>query len=419
MFDPWPRLLDEPALIAAAGSCDDLTAPAAVASLRKSWPAELVQAAIALTIARHKAAAKFDHADRLVADPVGVEQATSIDVARHKARRFTEAGIDTVVDLCCGIGGDALAFAESMRVLLIDRDPARAWMARHNTRQPAAVADVTTLKLDGLAFHIDPDRRLGGRRAWRYEDCAPGPGFLNTLSGDGAMKLSPGADLAQLPRGEIEIISRAGTLVQTVVWTGRLARHDRTATLILPPLPPREGLGEGESHPSQSCSESELKHRDSLERISFTPTQPSPSKGEGFRSITLHGSPGEPPLTEPARFLYTVDPAIERAALMPVLCGQLNLAAIHPALGLLTSDRVLESPWLRRFELIETQPWRPRKIKAWLVAHDAGVVEVKTRDKAVDPDVVARQMRGDGPEVFTLFVLRYDRKVVCLITRRQ
>ena len=52
-------------------------------------------------------------------EPIGLEQATAEPVARHKARRF--AG-ELVVDLCCGIGGDALALAEHSRVLAVDAE---------------------------------------------------------------------------------------------------------------------------------------------------------------------------------------------------------------------------------------------------------------------------------------------------------
>ena len=68
----------------------------------------------ALAKARTKAVVKFgDRAAELVADPEGVEMASSTTSAAWKARRFTEAaeaggGGGRVADLCCGIGGDAI-----------------------------------------------------------------------------------------------------------------------------------------------------------------------------------------------------------------------------------------------------------------------------------------------------------------------
>ena len=118
-------------LPAAVAAFDDLTHPGVITHLRKHWPPDLVAAAITLTIARRKAAKKFADPEHLFVDPIGVEQATGIEVARYKARRFAEIGADRIIDLCCGIGGDAMALAGIADMMLIDTDPGRAWMARH------------------------------------------------------------------------------------------------------------------------------------------------------------------------------------------------------------------------------------------------------------------------------------------------
>ena len=45
-------------------------------------------------------------------------------VAARRARRYADAGADRVLDLCCGIGGDLLAFAGvGLRAHGVDRDP--------------------------------------------------------------------------------------------------------------------------------------------------------------------------------------------------------------------------------------------------------------------------------------------------------
>lgn len=381
-FGVWP-LLVEPAtrpLVAAISECADPAHPSALTRFRKDWPAELVAGAVRLVLARRKAATKWPHWERLVADPVGVEQATSLDVGRHKTRRFAECGVTEIVDLCCGIGGDAMAFSETLDVYLVDADPARVWMARHNVAQgvsrlvAACVADVTRLPLPLRPFHIDPERRTSdGRRQHRFDEGKPDGAFLLALidrAKDGALKLSPGVDLETLPRGEIELINWRGTLVQTVLWTGRLAREPslRTATR----------LPEG---------------------------------------ATFTDSAGLPiPCADPARYLLTVDPAIERAGLVGALCQHLGLPAIHPALGLLTADTLPVSPWVTPYEHIETLPWREKAVKAWLVAHDAGEVTVKTRDRVVDPDSVSKRLRGKGSKGYTVFVMRMGQKVVAWIT---
>src|SRR5690606_14127423 len=93
------------------------TAPAdelAVATrLRREHPAELVSAALAQARLRQRAAAKFgaEDARRMFFTANGVEQSTRASVAAHRARRFAELGVTSVADLCCGIGGGAIALA--------------------------------------------------------------------------------------------------------------------------------------------------------------------------------------------------------------------------------------------------------------------------------------------------------------------
>lgn len=381
----WQALRDDSAgdLLAAVDAFDDPTHPGAVARLRKRWPPELTAAAVHLILARRKAAVKFDHHDHLMADPVGVEQATGLEVARHKARRYQEAGIHRIIDLCCGIGGDAMALSEHAEMILIDVDPIRVWMARHNSavingHVPTAVAgDVTTLNLRGMPFHIDPARRTtDGRRRHRFEDGIPGGAYIRSLidqSGDGAVKLGPGVDLENLPPGEVEIIASRGSLVQAVLWTGRLAHDDgqRTATRL------PDGL-------------------------------------------SFSGAPDLPiPISDSRKYLLAVDPAVERAGLLGALGRQLDLPAIHPALGLLTADVCPDTPWLTPYTVLDTMPWHEKKVRAWLKANDAGEVIVKTRDRTVDPDVLSKRFRGVGTGRFTLFILRMDKKVRVWITQRE
>ena len=344
-------------------------------------------------------------AERMVADVAGVEQATSLAVARHKARRWRDAGVTRVVDLGCGIGGDAMGFVRGgLATTAVDRDPVRAWMAGWNAGCPGVVAEAGPAFDVTVAVHLDPARRSDTRRLHRLADHDPPPAVVRAVlrrHRDVAVKLSPAVDLEELEREyggltgaadvnpsaesvtaepadlhprlrgsvdvEVEFISEAGRLVQAVRWQGRAARAARGATLV-----------------------------------------------RGDEVHELFGEPGTPRVAPPGRYLFTVDAAVERAGLM----HRLSLPIVHPRLGLLTADRVVDSPWLTGFELLHRLPYRPKRVKAWLREHDGGVVEVKTRGKAVDPDAVQRELRGTGAVPFTVFVLRFDRQLVALVARR-
>ena len=269
-----------------------------------------------------------------------------------------------------------------LRVLAVDRDPLRVWMTQTNAGCDGLVADVASLQSHDTVLHIDPHRRSSRGRRWRLDDYEPGPDVIRGLldpARAGAVKLGPGVDLEacrQLYVGpsEIELVSVNGRLNQAVLWTGELAGATTRATLIDAAGVVHSLVDEGAE---DALSTSALK-----------------------------------------RFIYTVDPSIERRRMLPVLAGSLDMSSPSADVGLLTSDRLVDSPWLTAFELIEQMPWRQSKVKAWLAAHRAGVVEVKTRGRVVETDPTQLALRGVGDEPFTVFVLRFGQKVTALVARR-
>jgi len=385
----WRRLVEPAAqpLLEHAAAIDP-TDVSAVARLRRRWDKPLVDAALQLTAARRKAAGKFgERADRLVADPEGIEQASGATVARYKAQRLCEAEGGVVVDLACGIGGDAMGLVEAgVGVLAVDRDPLRAWMASRNAGCPAAATDVMSLALEGRLCHLDPSRRSEAGRSRSMQQSVPAPEVIEVIRRQCAglaLKLSPAVDAAELPwAGELEFISDGGRLVQAVLWTRALAG-------VVP------NGGHHEPAPSRRAT-----------------------RVNGERITTLEGEPGPAPLGRMGRYLFTVEPAVERAGLMGSLCERHGIVSVHPSLGLLTGDEPVESDWLTGFELLAQMPWRLKHVRQWLRDNGGGLVEVKTRGRAVDPDRVQQQLRGDGDTPYTVFIMRWDQTRYALITRR-
>lgn len=164
------------------------TAPAdelAVATrLRRTHPPELVSAAIGQARLRQRAAAKFpaEDAERMFFTSNGVEQSTRAVVAAHRAARMRDMGVTSVADLCCGIGGDAIALARAgIRVLAVDRDPLTAAVARANAEAlgldgliEVRETDVTEVDTTGYdAVFVDPARRGGRGRVFDPEAYSP------------------------------------------------------------------------------------------------------------------------------------------------------------------------------------------------------------------------------------------------------
>src|SRR5262245_49147881 len=77
--------------------------------LSRRYPGAIVRAALETALLRRRAADKFTRAGRMFFCREALEQASGEPAARHRARRFEPLG--RVADLCCGLGGDALALA--------------------------------------------------------------------------------------------------------------------------------------------------------------------------------------------------------------------------------------------------------------------------------------------------------------------
>lgn len=372
-LNAW-KALDTPAGSALVTRCSglDLRRPSSIESLRAGFEQDAVEAALELTLARGSAVEKFgDESARLWADRAGVEMASSPAAAAHKAARFADLDPRLPVhDLCCGIGADAMALVRAgLRVTGVDRDEVRAWMCERNAGCRAEVADVAILR-DVQAFHIDPQRRNAGeRRIPRLEDLEPGLDVVRALidrAEAGCVKLFPGVAFDMLPPGEVEMLSERGRLRQAILWTGTLARGERTATVL-------------------------------------------------DWGATLTGRPGPAPFGQVGAFVHAVDPAVERAQLIGVLASQTGLRTPHYASGLLTGDRAAESPFLRAYQLVEQMAWSLSKVRKKLRGLDVGIVSIKTRGGLVDPDRLQTQLRGTGSRPLVLFIQRFGDRMVCLI----
>ncbi|MEM1330286.1 MAG: class I SAM-dependent methyltransferase [Planctomycetota bacterium] len=393
VVDLWHRLAadDADALRSAAANADPGEV-SAVARLRKEWPADLVRIAIDLARAQRALRRKWpDRAERLLADPEGAEMASSELTARHKAARFLSAAHEgPVLDLCSGIGADTIALAESApdRCEAIELDEARAFMTKRNAGVRCAVQDARKALVAGALLHLDPQRRTGAgaRTRWRFDEHEPGPDTIARVAHEAlgcAVKLGPGLDREDpvfrscLPDCEIEILSEHGSLTQAVAWTGLLRSTSGARATLLSDSGTVTFVGEPE----------------------HWGTAPVQDAGIG-------------------PWLYEPDPSLERAGLLAAFCREHTLATVHPGLGVLHGEPGLESPWLTSFEVLESLPWQPKRVRAALAAQGAGIVEVKTRGKAIDPDAEQKRLRGDGPHTLTVFVLRLGDRREAFITRR-
>lgn len=369
--------------------------------------AALASAAFELVEGRRRAARKFgpEVAMRLWCDVAGIEQASGMAVARWKARRMVESlgPSAAILDICSGIGGDAMALAEAgLSVEAIDLDPRRAWMTAHNARCVTRLANAEAIGLAGVALHADPARRdeSAGRRSWNLDDHQPGRAWIEralTLARAAAIKFSPGVDRAafgQLNRGIAwEWIAEENRLVQAVAWSGDFAGDDGAAGRT------RATLLAEESHTVES--QTIVSHT-----IAGIPDDAREDRLRVAEAIT------------PGAFISEPIAAIERAELLTEAAGANDAAQeIARGLGLVVSDVPLATPWFESFEIIDECAAREDAVLATLKRHALVARSVRVRGRAADADLFTRALsaRPDGNAV--VFLFREGKRARALIAR--
>ncbi|MGA5126685.1 THUMP-like domain-containing protein [Streptomyces pseudogriseolus] len=344
--------------------------------LRRDHPAELVSAALGQARLRQRAVAKFgaEDAARMFFTPNGVEQSTRRSVAAYRAERLRAAGVGSVADLCCGIGGDAIALARAgIRVLAVDRDPQAAAAARANAEALGLAglievreADVTEVDTSGYdAVFVDPARRSSKRgRIFDPEAYSPPLSWAVRAALDAsraaALKIAPGIPHEAVPaEAEAEWISDGGDVKEAVLWFGTAPGTIR-ATLL-----------------------------------------------PGPHTLVSRGLP-DPEVRPVGRFLYEPDGAVVRSHLVAEVAETLDGGLIDPTIAYVTTDTLTPTPYATAYEITDRLPFNVKKLKALLREREVGVLTVKKRGSAVEPEELRRKAlpKPHGTASVTVFLTR-------------
>lgn len=355
---------------------------------------ELVSAVMTQSRLRARAADKFgEFASTMLFTPDGLEQATRLPVAAVHARRFRRAGISSVADLGCGIGGDAMALAGlGLEVRAVDRDPVAVAVATMNLRPfPTASAQLGTAEEHDPAttegIWMDPARRgptrAGSRRLHDPEDYSPPVSAVLELArrlGGGALgplgaKLGPAVDRDALPdEAEVQWLSWHGQVLEATMWCGPLAADGVAASAL---VVDRTGA-----------------HR--LDRTAETPGDPEPGP------VGAH--------------LYEPDGALLRARLLGRVAADLEARTLDPTIAYLTSDHQVASPFVKGYTVLDVMPFGIKRLASYLREHRLGVLEIKKRGTAVEPEELRRKLRprrfGDGSATLILTRVAGEQSVI-------
>ncbi|MCC6376430.1 MAG: class I SAM-dependent methyltransferase [Microbacteriaceae bacterium] len=346
---------------------------------------ERVAAVLTQSKLRKRAKAKFsEFASQMLFTEMGLEQATRLNVAALHADRFRQAGIRQVVDLGCGIGGDALALAAlGIEVTAVERDPVTATIASFNLapwpNAKVVESDAESFDLSGFeGVWLDPARRDNSKRLSDPNQWTPPLDFAFEIRQrlPIGIKLSPAMDRILIPEGmEAQWVSVDGDAVELVLWSGVLAREGiaRAATVI------------------KAGSRFEL-------------VGASDSKDVEIGALN--------------KFLYEPDPVVIRARMIGTLARQVGATMIAPKIAWMSSAERIDTPFANRFEVVETVSIDRKKIQTMLTSHGVGTIEIKTRGVDLDPSEFRKQLKLKGSKAATLILTRIENKRIAVLARR-
>ena len=323
---------------------------------------------------RDRARAKHPRGAELWWTGPALEQASSYAVATHRAQRFP----GPTLDLCCSVGGDLLVLPAGS--VGVDLDEARLLLARANAEVLGAQvslvrADVTALPLPaGADVFVDPARRKGGRRV--FDPRAYAPPLDMVLSWRDkvrslGVKVAPGIDYDALPDDiEVEIVSLRGNVKEAVLWAGGARRgHARSATLL--------------------------------------------PAGD----VLLDGPVPAPVVRPPGRWLLEPDGAVVRAHLVAQAAHQVGGWLLDETIAYVSAEARTATAYGAWFEVLDVMPFGLKTLRERLRAHDAGMLVVKKRGTAVEPEVLRKQLKLAGSREVTVVLTRSAGRQIAMVVR--
>jgi len=320
-------------------------------------------------------------ADVLVLTADTLEQAGRPTLAARRARRLLSGEVDSAADLGCASGTDTIALARTgASVLAVDTDPLareltaanvealgvadRVWVVAGDAVELVAAARGGEVAGCGAAV-LDPARRAGGRRQLDPDRWSPPWSTVATLLDRvprAVVKVAPGLDHERVPAGvEAEWVSAGGSIVEALLWGRAVSTVRRRASLV---------------------------------------------RADDVLELTADADPGPAPSGPVRGWLHEPDPAVIRSGLVSLVAADLGATLVDPTIAYLTSDAPTGSPWVSSYRVDEVLPFNLKRLKSLLRTRGVGRVVVKKRGSAVDPETLARRLRGPGAGTATVVVTR-------------
>ncbi|MBN2829949.1 MAG: hypothetical protein JXR56_06495 [Candidatus Cloacimonetes bacterium] len=346
----------------------------AAEKLINSNPDKPIKELLTLYRLRQKAIKRIPQAGKLVFTEKGVMQSSSSILGQYHAKLFKS--YQSIADLCCGCGIDLIHLTENKeRVFAVDLDEEALLSAEYNCRI-LGINNVKFLRIKAELFSdnvdavfADPDRRPDTKRRNSPESLSPPLSALLKLHqsfSNMAIKLSPIMDYQALSLpapATLQFVSEDGTLKEILLCLGGLATPNILRIAIQLP--------------------SELSFAETKEKVS---------------------------VEEIKQYLYEPDSSIIRAGLVQDLGAELKCTLIDSHLALLSSESMIENPWVKGFRVKEIMPYNKKQLQHYLTANNIGDLVIKPRGFPEETEDFKKKLKLKGKNKALMFILRMGEK---------
>lgn len=376
-------LLEEPAL-----SLDDLER-----RVRRELGEDQAAMILEQRRLRAKAGKRFFNPTDWIFEAKLMEQASDQRSAELVASYFPKSV--PVVDLCCGMGVDAVALAAGRSsITCIDSSPASVTLTRFHLDQHRLKGTVEQSRAEDIAIdstswvHCDPDRRATGGRASAVEFSSPDEEFLLNLierTPGGSIKLAPAAKLSEAWNDQVGL--------EWIGWD-RSVRQQRAWWGV-------------DDFPAGTRTLSVLSSQQHWHHFRVTEAQVI----DNFSAIQ--------PLPDQPAYLGDTDPTVRAAGMNASIASECGATVVGDEHGYLCSDKPTPSLFVDWFRVIDTSSLDSKKLRKMIRSHNIGSLEIKKRGVDLDPEKLRREFKLNGDLSATLILLREGERRLAFLTQRE
>lgn len=325
---------------------------------------------------------KFPRAAKMQYTESSIAQSSSLEMAKYRTWKvFSKLGkIQRSIDVCGGIGGDAIAAGLRWKVTAVERDIDIFEMLEHNLRVydvqnnvRCILGDINDLlkqaefqdlvqKAEFVFF--DPSRRNDEGRTVKIEEYTPPLSLIDQilpLNKNICVKISPGIDISHISyKCDIEVVSLKNEVKEIILWFGKLMDDPQYQKIIATKLPEKLVLKKKLS-----------KYHESFNKL----------------------------ISGLCKYLYEPDPAAIKGHFINELANTYELNAIHPQVAYLTGEKYIATPWLKCYQVLDSCSIDIPQIQELLNKHGIHRIDCKARGLTLDLHEIQKQLNSRGKNI--------------------